>query len=53
MFIRGTRNVNVLVVAKVEKPLSRKYLSPNEAPPKSVRLEPSWGRYRSDDKCQD
>ena len=53
MFIRGTKNVNVYVVAEVEKPLSRKHFSPDGAPPKSVRLEPPWIRFGSDEKCRD
>jgi len=52
MFIRDANNVNVLVVAKVEEFLSGKHLSTHEAPPKSVKLEPSWIRYGTDAKCQ-
>ena len=53
MFVRGTENVNVFVVAEVEKPLSRKHLSPDGATPKSVRLELCQGPCESDQKRQD
>ena len=53
MFIRDTEIVNTFVPAEVEKPLSRKHLSRDGAPAKSVRLDRYRNPDKSDEKRQD
>ena len=43
MFIRGTKNVNVFVVAEVEKPFPENIFRPTELPPNPT----NWSRLGS------